>query len=217
MRLSHSTSHSGGGCKRGRPGNLALGLTYWTKRQVQGGFVVVAAVVILYVALTLLRLIPPAAPNVPWSDESWGAVVVQLTGAAGDEGIYFLPVGATVADLLRAAGVSDLHGYDEAHLALRLAKGRRLIVGPDHHLTLTRMDAAACIHFGIPLDVNTATFAQLVLVPGIGATTAERILAARTERGRFRRIEELMEVKGIKDRKLAALRRYLMVTDQPPQ
>jgi competence protein ComEA len=48
-----------------------------------------------------------------------------------------------------------------------------------------------------PLNLNTATLDQLETLPGIGRKVAERIIEHRTKSGSFKRIEELMNVKGI--------------------
>ena len=50
---------------------------------------------------------------------------------------------------------------------------------------------------GGPIDLNRATAAELVGLPGIGPVMAERIVAFRGERGRFGAAEELMEVQGV--------------------
>jgi competence protein ComEA len=62
---------------------------------------------------------------------------------------------------------------------------------------------------GVPVDLNLATKEDLIIVPGIGEKTAEKILALRNKKGRFKNIEELMEIKGIKEKKLAKFKKYL--------
>ena len=56
-----------------------------------------------------------------------------------------------------------------------------------------------------PLDLNTATAEELASLPGIGETLAERIVAYREANGDFAGVEELLEVSGIGEKKLAAL------------
>jgi competence protein ComEA len=181
----------------------------WTQRQVQGAVVVVAAVVILYAAVALVRTIPPAPPMIPYGDESWGPVVAEFSGHTGHEGIYFLPDGATVADLLRIAGVAAPQHFDPGILSMRLRRGQKLVATDDHRLAFALMHAAARIRFDVPLDVNAASFEELLLVPGIGKVAAGRILAARQELGGFSRMEDLMQIEGIKEKRLAQLRWYL--------
>ncbi|MBP1961515.1 helix-hairpin-helix domain-containing protein [Paenibacillus aceris] len=62
------------------------------------------------------------------------------------------------------------------------------------------------------LDLNTATLKQLNDLPGIGESKAKAILDYRMKKGRFSRIEELTEVKGIGDKILEKLKPLLYVT-----
>ena len=64
-----------------------------------------------------------------------------------------------------------------------------------------------------PLNINTASAAELDLLPGIGETLAGRIVACREERGGFGSVEELMEVPGIGEGKFAALEGRITVED----
>ena len=56
-----------------------------------------------------------------------------------------------------------------------------------------------------PLDLNTATAEELAGLPGIGKELAGRIVAYREANGAFGTVEELLEVSGIGEKKLAAL------------
>lgn len=62
-----------------------------------------------------------------------------------------------------------------------------------------------------PLDVNRASAAELMQVPGIGPVLAERIVQARRERGGFLHIDELREVRGIGPSTFESLRDWLKV------
>jgi competence protein ComEA len=57
-----------------------------------------------------------------------------------------------------------------------------------------------------PVDVNTATLAELDSLPGVGPVLAQRILDWRAQNGRFTAVDELGEVSGIGDAVLARLR-----------
>ena len=59
---------------------------------------------------------------------------------------------------------------------------------------------------GDPIDLNSADLRELATLPGIGARLAERIVEKRTELGGFENVENLLEVKGIGDKKLRAIR-----------
>ncbi|NOV03543.1 helix-hairpin-helix domain-containing protein [Paenibacillus sp. LMG 31457] len=61
------------------------------------------------------------------------------------------------------------------------------------------------------LDLNAATLKQLNDLPGIGESKARAILDYRTKKGRFSRIEELTEVKGIGGKMLEKLKPFLYV------
>ena len=62
-----------------------------------------------------------------------------------------------------------------------------------------------------PVNINTAGREALATLPGIGEKLAERIVAYREEHGRFETVEELVNVSGIGEGKLSALREYVSV------
>lgn len=64
-----------------------------------------------------------------------------------------------------------------------------------------------------PLDLNAAGAEELTALPGIGEELARRIVAYREEQGPFEAVEDLMEVSGIGQGKLAALEGLVTVED----
>jgi comEA protein len=62
-----------------------------------------------------------------------------------------------------------------------------------------------------PIDLNTATVKELEQLPGVGPTTAKAIVDFRTKAGRFRRIDDLLVIRGISDAKLKKMRPYITV------
>ncbi len=61
------------------------------------------------------------------------------------------------------------------------------------------------------VNLNTATAAELELLPGIGPKTAERIIELRETRGKFNNMDELLEVEGMSEKKLEAIKPFLEV------
>ena len=61
------------------------------------------------------------------------------------------------------------------------------------------------------ININTATQTQLETLPGIGPSTAIKILAYRKEKGKFKSIEDIKEVSGIGDSKFEKIKDYITV------
>jgi len=62
-----------------------------------------------------------------------------------------------------------------------------------------------------PINLNTATAAQLQEVPGIGPATADKILKMRKSYGPFKSVDDLRAIKGIGPKRLDKMRKYLTV------
>ena len=62
-----------------------------------------------------------------------------------------------------------------------------------------------------PVDLNTASREQLMQVKGIGPALADRIVEFRKEHGPFRRVEDILKVRGVGEKSLEKLRPYLKV------
>jgi competence protein ComEA len=66
-----------------------------------------------------------------------------------------------------------------------------------------------------PVNLNTATAAELELLPGVGPATAQRIVEYRQQQGGFKKVEELMNVRGIGEASFLKLK--MLVTLTPPR
>ena len=65
-----------------------------------------------------------------------------------------------------------------------------------------------------PVNLNTATAADLEALPGVGAATARLIIEHREKNGGFKKIEELMNIKGIGEKSFLKLKPMVTVTPQ---
>lgn len=73
------------------------------------------------------------------------------------------------------------------------------------------LSATAAAKLERKLDLNTVSTEDLLEVPGIGPRLAQEIVDHRSRKGAFKRVEDLLEVTGIKEKKLASISRYLEV------
>jgi competence protein ComEA len=152
---------------------------------------------------------PVAAIEVQEDEKAGGRVVVHVAGAVRRPGVYKLPATARVDDAVAQAGGptrrADLGGLN---LAAEVEDGRQVLVpervrsGGAGAPTATATAPAE----GQPVNLNTATLEQLDTLSGVGPTTAQKILDFREERGGFGSVEELGEIPGIGDKRLATLR-----------
>jgi len=61
------------------------------------------------------------------------------------------------------------------------------------------------------LDINIATTAQLMELPGIGETIAQRIVDYREQNGKFQVLEDLLLIEGVGEKKLQAIEKFVRV------
>jgi competence ComEA-like helix-hairpin-helix protein len=66
-----------------------------------------------------------------------------------------------------------------------------------------------------PININTANSSDLQQVPGIGPSTAQKILDTRKSYGSFKSVDDLLAIKGIGPKKLEKMRKYLTVGKPP--
>jgi competence ComEA-like helix-hairpin-helix protein len=185
----------------------------WTRRQLEGAIAIAACLAALITADSLLHGIPPVDRTPVQGDERSGSIITELAETTGVVGVYFMPEGTTVADLLHTAHMPVDERLPRKVLSLRLKPGMRVTAGSGDYLAVGEMKAGTKVLFGLPLDLNTATYDDLLLLPGIGESMAWRIIDRRQTYGNFTCIEDLTRLQGIKEKKLSILRKYLIVHD----
>ncbi|MFN0074373.1 MAG: helix-hairpin-helix domain-containing protein [Chloroflexota bacterium] len=137
--------------------------------------------------------IPTLAPS-PTS-----MVVVHVAGGVRDPGVYTFPSNARIADALeRAGGVVENGDSSALNLAARMVDGQRILVPLQGEVRTTAT--------GSLVSLNRASRAELESLPGIGPTTAQRILEFRERNGAFHSLDQLREQRIVPAQTLDRLR-----------
>ena len=153
---------------------------------------------------------PPAAIRVDSGAEGGRSVVVHVAGAVRRPGVYRMRPSARVDDALgRAGGPAPRADLSQVNLAAKVEDGRQVLVPAKLRAGAAGVPAETAPD--VPLNLNTATIEQLDELDGIGPATAQSILDYRDEHGGFRSVEELGEVPGIGEVRLASLREQVRV------
>ncbi len=136
-------------------------------------------------------------------------IYVHILGQVVRPGLYELPDGARAVDAVAAAGgfteQADAAGLN---LARFVSDGEQIVVPA---VGETAAGAAPGIAGDGRVNLNTADAAALDTLPGVGPATAANILAWREENGRFESVEDLLDVGGIGEAKLDAIRDLVTV------
>ncbi len=182
-----------------------------TKGQISGAIIVVLIAIFLYCGRFFLHdLRPFKATSPPYSEEKPGTVVVELAGDTDHKGIYFIPPETTVSHLFKIAEVADTEKFDKRILPLVLRGGEKVII-ETNRIKIESIDAAKRITLDIPIDINNATVYDLSLIPGIGKKTAQAIVNLREKTGRIYRIDDLLKIRNMNDKKFRKIKKYLAV------
>jgi competence protein ComEA len=163
----------------------------------------------------------PIAGGVP----AEGVLTVHVAGAVASPGVVRLPDGSRVVDAVVAAGgLRPDADPDRVNLAARLVDAQRVVVPvagqPVPAEVIPAAPGAGAAGSGStgapgapdgPIDLNTASAAELETLPGVGPATAAAIVDHRTRSGPFRSVDGLLEVRGIGEAKLGAVRDLVTV------
>ena len=195
----------------------------------------VVAIVVLWLILRpsespIEASIPLATLPVVTTTSSPSFVTVHVAGAVKLPGVYRLAPMARVVDAVAAAGGpqsdADLERINLAQVLVdteqvfipgRTTRLPTPTIAPRHRPTTTIASPTVPTQQGSPqinttvVDLNNATSNELDALPGVGPATAKAIIDYRTSKGKFSRVEDLLNVAGIGPAKLAALRDLVTV------
>ncbi len=140
------------------------------------------------------------------------SVVVHVAGAVLRPGVYELAASSRVIDAIdNAGGASTGAELDAMNLAAPVTDGLRIYVPLEGEEPVLPAGENGDGTIAGPVDLNTATEAQLDALPGVGPATASAIIRHREQSGPFATVDDLEQVPGIGPAKLAAIRELVTV------
>ncbi len=147
-------------------------------------------------------------------------ISVSVSGAVEHPGIFHLPAGSRVLDAVQKAGGYRIDADVEAvNPTDPLVDGQNLFI-PTKQPGTSRSALDSLISQSQPqpagstsglININTASQSELEKLPGIGPTKARAIIEYREKNGKFSRIEDIKNVKGIGQKTFEKLKNLITV------
>ncbi len=169
-------------------------------------------IAILIVSATLLTVLPVRSRRGPPPIESGlpDPVMIEVLGDVSNPGIYLLS-GATATVACAAAKAGCGRNIAPPLAQLKLISGQSIEVlsqGEEVLVKFGRMPGAALLACGLKLDLNSASFDELLLIPHMRAEIAASIINRRHE-ARWEKVEDLKEIRGVGQKTTQKLKDYL--------
>lgn len=135
---------------------------------------------------------------------------IQIEGDVPRPGIHVFDHAPSLAEVCQTAGAQSTVplGFKD------VSSGTKVLLDPDLRPQLTVMAGSDLITLGLALDLNRASATDLEAVPGLGPVLAGRIVEFRQQQGPFRRLDDLLQIKGIGPKLLEKIRPYVVIIDE---
>lgn len=143
-------------------------------------------------------------------------IIVHISGEVIKGGVYELQDGARIKDIIDKAGGITKNAYmEEINLAQPLEDGMKIIIpnkqkieNKNENLNKTA-NQKETEKVNSKININNATQKELETLPGIGETTAKKIIQYRKEKGKFKSVDEIKEIKGIGENKFNKIKNFI--------
>lgn len=176
------------------------------------GAIAVLAILNIFALFWIAPKHAPVSAGVPCADDGPGRKFVELAGDTRGNGIYFVEEGTSIRELLEKAEAAVQNTGSDKSLSKKLENGARVVVEPgSRKIRLEKISNSKRYALHKPMDLNVANERELMLIPGIGEKTAQAIIETRKAAGRFKAVDDLMEVPGIGLKKFDKFKEYLFV------
>lgn len=174
--------------------------------------------------------------NLQPSSSSNELIIVHITGHVNSPGIVKLPDGSRISDAIDSAGGTTAEAdLGPINLAYRLEDGQKVYIPSLQEVKERKQETTSSEDYisqdsgdsvileensylkegnqqsQDKININSATQTQLELIPGVGPSTALKIIEYRNTNGKFESIEDIKSVKGIGDTKFENMKEYICI------
>ncbi len=151
-------------------------------------------------------------------------IVIHITGAICNEGIYELEENSRIVDAVKmAGGLKEEADLKQINLAYVLEDGMKInipskndnsnenINNTENYITKEKLNSSNNTNSAktSKININSATQTELETLPGIGPSTALKIINYRKEKGKFNKIEDIKNVNGIGESKFNKIKEFI--------
>ena len=140
---------------------------------------------------------------------------VDISGAVVNPGVYEVSSSTRLFQVIEmAGGLADNADVDSLNRAEIVYDGQKIIVGTASNSKIRTEVSSEGSQSGITngkVNLNLADSATLQTIPGIGPSKAERIIDYRKTHGRFKKVEDIMNITGIGEKTFESIRDYITV------
>jgi len=142
-------------------------------------------------------------------------IVVHVSGRVKNPGVISILQGSRVNDAIqKAGGVLKDADLDGLNLASILNDGEKIYVPKigqsSHIMPNTQASSQTALRTTI-ININTAPISELDKIPGVGPSTAQKIIDYRKANGLFASIEDIKNISGIGEKKFEKIKNYITI------
>ena len=165
-------------------------------------------------------------------------ILVHISGAVNSEGVVELIENSRVSDAIeKAGGLREDANIKDINLAYKLEDGMKIYIpnnaeqeekekknnvsnemtadNTKEYITVSEQNENEKMEYksfeSSKVNINTATQTELETLPGIGPSTALKIINYRKENGEFKSIEDIKEISGIGEAKFANIKEFIVI------
>lgn len=147
-------------------------------------------------------------------------IIVHIDGEVLNPGIVYLTENSRILDAINASGgLTDIADSSKINLAYSLKDGQKVHIPSIYDEDVSYITDDAGMDVIVPdnasnsslININNASAKDLEILPGIGESTALKIVDYRNKNGNFKTIEDIKNVNGIGESKFNMLKDYICI------